>query len=41
MHPKVMQELAGHSKIKLAMRIFTHVNMDAKRNAVQAVAGVF
>lgn len=30
-HPKVMQELAGHSDPTMAMRIYTHVNLDATR----------
>jgi hypothetical protein len=30
-HPKVMQELAGHSDPTMAMRIYAHVNLDATR----------
>ena len=29
--PKVMQELAGHCSPQITMDIYTHVNMDAKR----------
>lgn len=39
--PKVMQELAGHYSSQISMNIFTHVNMDSKREAVAAVASVF
>lgn len=34
-HPKVMQSLAGHASSKITMDIYTHVNMDAKRDAVE------
>jgi integrase len=40
-HPKVMQELAGHYSSNITMDIYTHVNMDAKREAVTAVSKVF
>lgn len=40
-HPKVMQELAGHYSSQITMDIYTHVNMDAKRAAVEAVSKVF
>ena len=40
-HPKVMQALAGHSSSKITMDIYTHVNMDAKRMALEAVSSVF
>ena len=40
-HPKVMQELAGHYSSQITMDIYTHVNMDAKRDAVEAVSKVF
>ena len=33
-HPKVMQELAGHYSSQITMEIYTHVNMEAKRDAV-------
>ena len=40
-HPKVMQELAGHYSSQITMDIYTHVNVDAKREAAEAVAKVF
>lgn len=40
-HPKVMQELAGHSSSRVTMDIYTHVNMTAKRDAVDAVSKLF
>nr|WP_235904745.1 hypothetical protein [Eggerthella guodeyinii] len=48
-HPKVMQELAGHYSSQTTMDIYTHVNMDiythvnmdAKRQTAQAIAKVF
>ena len=40
-HPKVMQELAGHHSSKITMDIYAHVNMDAKRKAMAAVSKVF
>lgn len=40
-HPKVMQELAGHYSSQITMDIYTHVNMDAKREAVAAVSKAF
>jgi len=40
-HPKVMQELAGHYSSQITMDIYTHVNMDAKRDAVAAVSRIF
>lgn len=39
-HPKVMQELAGHYSSQITMDIYTHVDMDAKRDAVAAVSKV-
>ena len=38
---KMMQELAGHYSYNITMDIYTHVNMDAKREAVTAVSKVF
>lgn len=38
-HPKVMQELAGHADPRITMDIYTHVNMDSKREAASAVEG--
>ena len=40
-HPRVMQELAGHYSSQITMDIYTHVNMDAKREAVAAVSKAF
>lgn len=40
-HPKVMQEPAGHYSSQITMDIYTHVNMDAKRDAVAAVSKAF
>lgn len=40
-HPKVMQELAGHYSSQITMDVYTHVNMDSKRDAVEAVSGLF
>ena len=36
-HPSVMQKLAGHSTPTVTMQIYTHVNMDAQRNAIDAI----
>ncbi len=41
MHPKVMQELAGHYSSQITMDVCAHVNMDAKREAVAAVSKLF
>lgn len=40
-HPKVMQELAGHASSQITMDIYTHVNMDAKREAADALGTLF
>lgn len=40
-HPKIMQELAGHARMATTLEIYTHVNMDAKREAMRAVSDVF
>ena len=34
-HPAVMQKLAGHSSSRVTMEIYTHVNIDAKREAME------
>ena len=39
MHPKIMQELAGHYSSQITMDIYTHVNMDSKREAIAALSG--
>lgn len=36
-HPKVAQELAGHSSIDVAMDIYTHLSLDDKRRAVDSL----
>ncbi|MBR2804351.1 MAG: site-specific integrase [Eggerthellaceae bacterium] len=36
-HPRVAQELAGHSSINVAMNIYTHLTLDDKRAAVRAL----
>ena len=40
-HPKVMQELAGHYSSQITMDIYTHVNMEAKRRRGVRVSAVF
>ena len=40
-HPSVMQKLAGHSTSRLTMEVYTHVQMDAKREAMSALDAVF
>ena len=37
-HPKVMQELAGHASSAITMDIYTHVDMSGKRKAAEALA---
>ncbi len=39
-HPKIMLELAGHASSEITMEIYTHVNMDAKREAAEAVSTI-
>jgi len=34
-HPAVMQKLAGHSSARTTMDIYTHINVDAKREAME------
>ena len=36
-HPKVMQELAGHASSQITMEVYTHVNMKAKAKAASIV----
>lgn len=36
-HPRVMQELAGHANSQITMDIYTHVNMDGKREAAEVL----
>lgn len=40
-HPKVMQEPAGHASSEITMEIYTHVNMEAKRAAADVVSDLF
>ncbi len=40
-HPRLMQELAGHSDPQTSMKVYTHVNLDAKRQAVNTMSKVF
>lgn len=40
-HPKVMQELAGHSDPQTAMQVYTHVNLDSKRQAIDTLSRAF
>lgn len=39
-HPKVMQDLAGHADSRTTMDIYTHVNMSQKRCAADALEAV-
>lgn len=36
-HPSVMQQLAGHKSAATSLDIYTHVNMDTKRDALAAI----
>lgn len=36
-HPSVMQDLAGHATSRTSLDIYTHVNMDAKRDAMETI----
>ena len=40
-HPSVMQKLAGHSTARITMEIYTHANMDAQREAMDAMQQAF
>ena len=40
-HPKVMQDLGGHASFSTTMDIYTHVNMESKRRAAEAVEDLF
>lgn len=40
-HPSVMQKLAGHSTSRITMDIYTHVNMEAQRDAMDCMQQVF
>ena len=40
-HPSVMQKLAGHKNPNITLGIYTHVNMEEKRAAMNALQEVF
>ncbi|KKM11202.1 hypothetical protein SY88_09670 [Clostridiales bacterium PH28_bin88] len=39
-HPKVVQELLGHSQISMTLDTYSHVGMDLKRKAAEKLAGL-
>lgn len=39
-HPSVMQRLAGHSTSRVTMEIYTHVNIEAQREAMDSLEDV-
>ncbi len=40
-HPSVMQKLAGHKNPNITLGIYTYVNMEEKRAAMDALQEVF
>jgi len=40
-HPSVMMRLAGHQNPNITMKIYTHVNMDSKRKAMEAMEAAY
>ena len=40
-HPSVMQKLAGHSNPNITMKIYTHVNVEAKKAAMEALQNAY
>ena len=40
-HPSVMQKLAGHNNPKITLDIYTHVNMDQQRAAMESMQDIF
>ena len=40
-HPSVMQKLAGHNNPKITLDIYTHVNMDQQRQAMETMQDIF
>ena len=40
-HPAVMMRLAGHKNPDITMRIYTHVNMESKREALGATQATY
>lgn len=40
-HPRVMQDLAGHASAEITMAIYTHIDIEQKANAIHALDAVF
>ena len=40
-HPAVMMRLAGHKNPNITMQIYTHVNMESKREALDAMQAAY
>ena len=40
-HPSVMQKLAGHSSPEITMKIYTHINVEAKKAAMEAMQSAY
>ena len=40
-HPSVMMRLAGHKNPTITMKIYTHVNMESKREAMEAMQAAY
>ena len=40
-HPSVMMRLAGHKNPNITMKIYTHVNMESKREAMEAMQAAY
>ena len=40
-HPSVMQKLAGHNSPKITLDIYTHVNMEQQRKAMESMQDIF
>ena len=40
-HPSVMMRLAGHKNPNITMKIYTHVNMESKREAMDAMQAAY
>lgn len=36
-HPRVMRELAGHASPTMSLKVCAHANLDAKREAMDAL----
>ena len=39
-HPKVAQELLGHSTVSITMDIYSHVLPEQKREAIEKIKGI-